>query len=76
MDKRQLELYTDYLISNYGYATATGLSAIVNGEVSHDKITRFLSVREYSSKDLWLEVKSTVRQIITVAMSPFPWHLR
>lgn len=63
MDRRQLELYTDYLISNYGYATATGLSAMVNGEVSHDKITRFLSEREYTSKDLWLEVKSAVRQI-------------
>jgi hypothetical protein len=63
MDKRQLELYTDYLISNYGYATATGLSAMVNGAVSHDKITRFLSEREYTSKDLWLEVKSAVRQI-------------
>lgn len=63
MDKRQLELYTDYLISNYGYATATGLSAMVNGAVSHDKITRFLSEREYTSKDLWREVKSAVRQI-------------
>jgi len=63
MDKRQLELYTDYLISNCGYATATGLSAMVDGEVSHDKVTRFLSEREYTSKDLWREVKSTVRQL-------------
>lgn len=63
MDKRKLELYTDYLISNYGYATATGLSAMVNGAVSHDKITRFLSEREYTSKDLWREVKSAVRKI-------------
>jgi hypothetical protein len=63
MDNRQLELYTDYLISNCGYATATGLSAMVNGSISHDKITRFLSEREYTSKDLWLEVKSAVRQI-------------
>jgi hypothetical protein len=36
---------------------------MVNGEVSHDKITRFLSEREYTSKDLWREVKSAVRQI-------------
>lgn len=63
MDKQQLALYTDYLISNCGYATATGLSKMVDGEVSHDKITRFLSEREYTSKDLWREVKSTVRQI-------------
>jgi hypothetical protein len=63
MDKQCLELYTDYLISNCGYATATGLSAMVNGAMSHDKITRFLSEREYTSKDLWREVKSTVRQM-------------
>ena len=63
MDKRKLGLYTDYLIGNYGYATATGLSAMVNGAVSHDQITRFLSEREYTSKDLWLAVKSAVRQI-------------
>lgn len=63
MDKRKLELYTDYLISNYGYATATGLSAMVNGAVSHDQITRFLAEREYTSVDLWLTVKSAVRQI-------------
>lgn len=52
MDKRQMDLYTDYLLCNYGYATATGLSSMVHGEVSHDKITRFLSEREYTSKDL------------------------
>jgi hypothetical protein len=63
MDKNRLELYTDYLISTCGYATATGLSAMVDGEISHDKITRFLSEREYTSKDLWREVKSTVRQM-------------
>jgi hypothetical protein len=63
MDKERLELYTDYLISTCGYATATGLSAMVDGEISHDKITRFLSEREYTSKDLWREVKSTVRKM-------------
>lgn len=36
---------------------------MVNGEISHDAITRFLSEREYTSKDLWLEVKSAVRQM-------------
>jgi hypothetical protein len=34
-DKRQLKLYTDYLIDNCGYATATGLSTMVNGAVNH-----------------------------------------
>jgi len=63
MDKERLGLYTDYLISNFGQATATGLSALLDGEISHDQVTRFLSEREYTSKDLWLEVKSTVRKI-------------
>ncbi|OQY84720.1 MAG: transposase, partial [Anaerolineae bacterium UTCFX3] len=49
MDKAQLELYTDYLLSTFGYATATGLSAMVNGQVSHDQVTRFLSGKEYTS---------------------------
>lgn len=40
-----------------------GAMARMDGEVSHDKITRFLSEREYTSKDLWREVKSVVRQI-------------
>ena len=35
------ELYTDYLISGNGYATATGLSSLMEGDVSHDQITRF-----------------------------------
>ena len=43
MNKEQLELYTDYLLSTFGYATATGLSEMVNGQFSHYHITRFLS---------------------------------
>ena len=63
MKKQDLELYTDYLISNFGQATATGLSAMLNGEVSHDHITRFLSNNEFTSKDLWLHVKPVVREV-------------
>jgi hypothetical protein len=55
MEKERLELYRDYLISNNGYATATGLSAMLNGKMGHDKVTRFLSARTYTSKDLWRE---------------------
>lgn len=36
---------------------------MVDGDVSHDQITRFLSAQEYTSKDLWQQVKSTVRSI-------------
>ena len=59
---KHLELYSDYLICNAtGYATATGLSAMMDGDVSHDQITRFLSAEKCTSKDLWLKVKSVVR---------------
>jgi hypothetical protein len=64
MKTNHLELYTDYLMVNAaGYATATGLSSMMEGEVSHDQITRLLSKQEFSSKNLWKEVKSTVRQV-------------
>ena len=63
MNKVMLDLYTDYLLSTFGFSTATGLSAMIEGEVSHDKITRFLSAQDYTSKELWQQVKSTVRSV-------------
>lgn len=60
-----LELYTDYLISNGGFATATGLAAMMDNEISHDQVTRFLAGEEFTSKNLWLNVKSTIREIET-----------
>jgi hypothetical protein len=56
-------LYTDYLLISFGAATATGLSAMVEGEVSHDRITRFLSGQDFTSKDLWRLVKPVVRLV-------------
>ena len=61
--KDYLDLYTDYLISNSGLATATGLSAMTDGEVSHDQITRFLSKGDFDSRTLWKKVKPTVREV-------------
>ena len=64
MKINHLELYTDYLMVNAaGYASATGLSRMMEGEISHDQITRLLSQQEFTSKNLWKEVKSTVRQV-------------
>lgn len=63
MKEINFNLYADHLLSTFGAATATGLSAMVEGQVSHDQVTRFLSAREYTSKDLWLQVKSTVRSV-------------
>jgi len=63
MKNSELELYTDYLLSSFGATTATGLSAMVQGDVSHDRITRFLSRQDYTSKDLWRQVKAMVREV-------------
>jgi hypothetical protein len=61
MDKL-LDLYTDYLHVSLGLATATGLSSLVDNKVSHDQVTRMLTNGDYTSKNLWLNVKSLVRQ--------------
>ncbi|TYP81141.1 MULTISPECIES: hypothetical protein [Nitrosomonas] len=62
MKTKYPNLYTDYLISTTGYATATELSPMLDGEMSHNQVTRFLSERKYTSRN-WQEVKSVVRQI-------------
>ena len=56
-------MYTDYLLSTFGAATATGLSSMVAGEVSHDQVTRFLSSQDFTSRDLWQHVKPMVRSV-------------
>jgi hypothetical protein len=63
MDKELLDLYTDYLISSFGLATATGLSTLVGDTVSHDQISRFLGKADFASADLWRLVKPIARQI-------------
>jgi len=56
-----LDIYTDYLISQNHKATATGLSALLDNEISHDKVTRFLHSGEFGSKELWQHTKSNIR---------------
>ena len=63
MDKKLLDIYSDYLIAQNQYATATGLSELLDGQISHDKITRFLNSKEASSKDLWEYLKPEIRRI-------------
>src|SRR5215210_5660819 len=63
MNTDLLELYSDYLLSTFGYTTATGLSKMTNGVVSHDKITRFLAGKELNSSKLWCLVKPLVREV-------------
>ena len=63
MNKEILDLYTDYLISSFGQTTATGLSRLMNGDVSHDQVSRMLASPRMTSKDWWLKVKPEVRKI-------------
>lgn len=58
-----LDLYSDYLISAFGQTTATGLSSLLDGEVSHDQMQRSLAGAEQTSADLWRIAKPHVRQI-------------
>ena len=63
--EKTLDLYTDYLISSFGQTSATGLSRLVDGEVSHDCISRLLSMNEFTPKTLWEEVKPLIRKYQT-----------
>jgi hypothetical protein len=63
MNRELLELYSDYLLSAFSHTTATGLSAMTSGAVSHDRITRFLASEEFDSAALWRLVKPMVRQL-------------
>jgi hypothetical protein len=63
MNKQLLEIYTDYLISSFSYTTATGLSMMAKGEISHDKVTRFLNREDLTSAKLWKIIKPKVRGI-------------
>ena len=58
-----LDIYSDYLIAQNQYATAVGLSDLLQGQMSHDKVTRFLNSEEFTSRDLWEYVKPDLRKI-------------
>ncbi|GEM_PF-4210585 len=70
-DKELLDIYTDYLISSFGLNTETGLSRLLNGEISHDGIQRFLSADTRGSKELWQVVKPFVHQLEHVCTGVF-----
>ena len=56
-----LDIYTDYLISSTGQTSATGLANLLDGQISHDSVTRFLNTKDLASKALWQSVKPFVR---------------
>ena len=61
-----LDLYAYHLISQNKYATSTGFSDLVNGSISHDKMTRFLNDKLLGSRELCgytkLEVRDTLKK--------------
>lgn len=65
MNDNLSDLYIDYLISSFGMTTATGLSSVVGGSISHDKISRLLSRKPKTSADLWSVVRPLIRQLET-----------
>ncbi len=58
-----LDLYTDYLISSCGLATATGMSAALDNRITHDRVTDLLNSGYISSQRLWSEVKPMCEEI-------------
>jgi hypothetical protein len=60
--KPDLDLYTNYLLSSFGQTNATGLSAMLDGLFSHDRVTDLLTQSAFDNKALWGQVKPLVRK--------------
>ena len=58
-----LDLYSDYLISSFNLTTATGMSEVLDGALSHDQITRFLGQDLLTQKEYWKCIKKVIRRI-------------
>jgi len=57
------DLYADYLLASFGATTATGLSHLLEGEISHDQVTRYLAGTKKTATELWRTVKPFVREV-------------
>jgi hypothetical protein len=57
------DLYCDYLLASFGATTGTGLSQLLEGEISHDQVTRYLAGTKKTASDLGRTVKSLVRDV-------------
>jgi hypothetical protein len=56
--KTMIDLYSDYLLSSTGQTSAKGMSALLSGVITHDKVTQFLKKQEFGSEELWLMTKT------------------
>jgi len=57
------DLYSDYLLASFGATTATGLSELLEGDLSHAQVTRYLAGTKKTASDLWRTVKAFVREV-------------
>jgi hypothetical protein len=57
------DLYSDYWLASFGATTATGLSELLEGAVSHDQVTRDLAGTKKTASALWQTVKTCVRKV-------------
>jgi hypothetical protein len=57
-----LDHYIDYLLATTSSATATGMSMLFDGQISHDKVTRFLSDSHLDGSTVWKRAKPLVRR--------------
>jgi hypothetical protein len=57
-----MDIYSDFLIYQPSYASATSLAQCLDHRISHDKIARFLKTLDSSPHKLWNVVKPLVRQ--------------
>lgn len=60
-----LDLYTDYLVSSFQKVTSQGLSNLLDGHLSHDRISRMLGNRQFTQKEYWQAIKPIVRRTQT-----------
>lgn len=58
-----IDLYSDYLLTSFGLSSAVGMSKMLDGEYSHDQISRFLAQSTLTSVDYWKSIKPIVRRI-------------
>ena len=68
MGNKLLDIYSDYLICQNKYATATGLSDLLSGDISHDKITKYLNSVDLGSKELWNTISVQLGSIRLIKM--------
>lgn len=58
-----LDLYTDFLMTSPGIASALVMSKVLQDTYSHDSITRMLAQDEIEQSLYWKMIKPTIRQV-------------